>query len=74
MRSDDAYARFTVYFPTGEVLFTNPFARYDSTQAPTPARDGVHSVNLPLTVLYNAALLALLALLVFMFYIGIIKR
>ena len=74
MRSDDAYSRFTVYFPTGEVLFTNPFARYDSTQAPTPARDGVHSVNLPLTVLYNAALLALLALLVFMFYIGIIKR
>ena len=74
MKSDDAYARFTVYFPTGEVLFSNPFARYDSTQAPTPVRSGMHSVNLPLTVLYNAALLALLVLLVFMFYIGIIKR
>jgi hypothetical protein len=74
MKAEDAYARFTVYFPTGEVLFSNPFARYDAAQASSPVRDGMHSVNMVLTVLYNAVLLALLALLVFIFYRNIIKR
>ncbi len=74
MKAEDAYARFTVYFPAGEVLFSNPFARYDAAQASSPVRDGMHSVNMVLTVLYNAALLALLVLLVFVFYRSIIKR
>ena len=74
MKSGDAYARFTVYFPAGEVLFTNPFARYDAALAASPVRTGSHSVNWPLTVLYNAALIALLVLLLFIFYRRIIKR
>jgi hypothetical protein len=74
MKSEDAYARFTVYFPTGEVLFSNPFARYDSALASTPVREGQHCVNIPLTVLYNALLLALMVLLMFVFYRNIIKR
>ena len=74
MKSGDAYARFTVYFPAGEVLFTNPFARYDAALAASPVRTWSHSVNWPLTVLYNAALIALLVLLLFIFYRRIIKR
>jgi hypothetical protein len=74
MKDKDSYARFTVYFPTGEVLFSNPFARYDSALAPTPVRCGMHSVNIVLTALYNAALLALLVLFAFIFYRNIIKR
>jgi hypothetical protein len=74
MKGEDAYARFTVYFPTGEVLFSNPFARYDSALASTPVREGQHCVNIPLTVLYNAMLLAFMVLLVFVFYRNIIKR
>ena len=74
MKSNDAYARFTVYFPAGEVLFTNPFARYDAALAPSPVRTGLHGVNWSLTVLYNAALISLLVLLLFIFYRRIIKR
>ena len=74
MKSNDAYARFTVYFPAGEVLFTNPFARYDAALAPSPVRTGLHGVNWSLTVLYNAVLISLLVLLLFVFYRRIIKR
>ena len=74
MKSEDPYARFTVYFPTGEVIFSNPFARYDASKATSPVKSGMHHVNIPLTVLFNITLLALLALLVFTFYKTIIKR
>lgn len=77
MKSDDPYARFTVYFPSGEVLFSNPFARYDASVADTPFRDNQHQVNLLLTVLFNLMLLSLLALFVYSFYKtikSIIKR
>lgn len=49
----DTYARITAYFPGGEVIYTNPFARYDSSISPTPYSDPQHSVNLLLTILYN---------------------
>ena len=74
MKDDDPYVRFTIYFPTGEVIFSNPFARYDASKATSPVRSNLHTVNVLLTVLFNALLLALLALLVYMFYKTIIKR
>ena len=74
MKSEDPYARFTVYFPSGEVIFSNPFARYDASAADSPIRKDLYSVNIPLTVLFNTTLLALLALLVFTFYKTIIRR
>ena len=74
MKSEDAYARFTVYFPSGEVIFSNPFARYDASVTDSPVKEKPYSVNTPLSVLFNATLLALLALLVFTFYKTIIKR
>lgn len=74
MGDNDPYARFTVYFPSGEVIFSNPFARYDASKAESPTNNNQHSVNIPLTVLFNAILMALLALLVYTFYQNIIKR
>lgn len=74
MKDDDPYVRFTIYFPTGEVIFSNPFARYDASKATSPVRSNLHTVNVSLTVLFNALLLALLALLVYVFYKTIIKR
>ena len=74
MKDGDPYARFTVYFPGGEVLFSNPFARYDARISDSPVKSNLCSVNIPLTVLFNTALLALLSLLVFTFYKTVIKR
>ena len=74
MEDNDPYARFTVYFPSGEVIFSNPFARYDASKAESPTKNNLHSVNIPLTVLFNAILMALLAVLAYTFHKNIIKR
>lgn len=74
MKKEDSYARFIIDFPSGEVLFTNPFARYDKSKAESPINKNLYSVNVFLTILFNATLLALLAFLVFTFYKVIIKR
>lgn len=60
MKSHDTYARITAYFPDGEVIYSNPFARFDSSSADSPYDIPDHKVNIPLTVLYNLALLLLL--------------
>lgn len=59
----DSYARFTAYFPGGEVIYSNPFARYDAKKSESPKKAPSHSVNIILTILFNATLLVLLALL-----------
>lgn len=74
MRDDDPFARFTVYFPGGEVIYSNPFARYDADCADTPFREPRHNVNIPLTILFNTALLAMLAALIFLFYKKVIRQ
>ena len=63
MQPNDHYARITAYFPDGEVIYTNPFARYDASSAPTPAKEPMHRKNITLTILFNAALLALFIIL-----------
>ena len=59
MSPSDSYARITAYFPEGEVIYTNPFARYDASVSPDPFRGPTHEVNVFLTILYNLLLLVL---------------
>ena len=63
----DSYGRFTAYFSDGEVIYTNPFARYDAEVSASPFNT-THSVNIALTILYNAAVVAFAALLAFLLY------
>ena len=62
MASEDPYARFTAYFPDGEVIWSNPFARYDASVAESPIdKESSHSINLVLTILFNILLAAIAA-------------
>lgn len=60
-KADDHYARLTVFFPGGEVIYTNPFARYDSSRADNPFDNSPQQVNWLLTILYNLLVLLLMA-------------
>jgi len=60
-RPEDTYARLTAFFPEGEVIYSNPFARYDAAVAPDPFNNVPQEVDLVLTILYNLLLLALFA-------------
>ena len=53
MSHDTPYARLTAYFPGGEVIYTNPFARYDSALSETPYATDTNKVNIALSILYN---------------------
>ena len=61
MKPEDAYARLTAFFPGGEVIYTNPFARYDASVSDSPFDETPQEVDILLTVLYNLLLLALAA-------------
>jgi hypothetical protein len=69
---DEPYARITAYFPDGEVIYTNPFARYDASQYDMPQQNDQHSVNILYTLLFNLALL-LLVVGVALAYIKLLK-
>ena len=47
------------YFPKGEVIYTNAFARYDSAQSESPMCNAPQKVNFLLTILYNIAVILL---------------
>lgn len=51
--ANEPYARFVVYFNTGEVIYTNPFARYDKSLSDYPTTNSEHSINIALTIIYN---------------------
>lgn len=74
MKEEDPYARFTVYFNDGVVIYTNPFARYDASLCNSPIKSSTHSINIALTILFNTLLLILLTLQGILFYKIIIKR
>ena len=59
MKASDPYARITAFFPDGEVIYTNPFARYDSTVQSSPFDDSMPPINIFLTILFNLLLLAI---------------
>ncbi|MDE6769362.1 MAG: hypothetical protein K2J78_06530 [Muribaculaceae bacterium] len=60
MKPTDPYARITAYFPAGEVIYSNPFARYDASKATSPYVEPSHTVNVPLTILFNLLVTLLL--------------
>ena len=67
MRPTDSYGRFTAYFADGEVIYTNPFARYNAEVAESPFAT-MYNVNMVLTVLYNIVVAVLAMFIVFLFY------
>lgn len=71
---EDSYVRLTAFFPDGEVIYTNPFARYDAASGQSPYQEFGHSVNLPLTILYNLALLSLVLLIVYLIKITVRRK
>lgn len=73
MTNADTYARATAYFSEGEVIYTNPFARYDASVQDTPYRELSPEVNILLTVLFNLLLVAICLTSGYLFY-RIIKR
>ena len=61
LKHSDPYARITAYFPKGEVIYTNAFARYDASLSTDPFNDCGHEINVILTILFNLMLLLLAA-------------
>jgi hypothetical protein len=52
--------RITAYFPGGEVIYTNPFARYDASLQESPFKNELPKIDILLTIIFNLLLLALL--------------
>ena len=73
-RPEDHYARLTAWFPEGEVIYTNPFARYDATFSPDPFNNAPQAIDRLLTVLYNLFVLSLIALVVWLLFRLLFKR
>ena len=60
MKLSDSYVRITAYFPGGEVIYTNPFARYDASLQESPFKNELPKIDILLTIIFNLLLLALL--------------
>ncbi len=58
--ADEPYARFTAFFPGGEVLYSNPFARYDPSSGAGLFDKEPQKVNVFLTLLWNLFILVLM--------------
>ena len=59
MGPNEPYVRLTAFFPEGEVIYSNPFARYDSALAADPFDNSPQRVSVLWTILYNLLLLVL---------------
>ena len=57
MGAGESYARIIAYFPEGEVIYTNPFARYDAALNESPFNEAPLRVNIFMTLLFNLGLL-----------------
>lgn len=73
MRGGDAYARFVASYPDSLIIMSNPFARYDSSRASSPADRSYYVPNIPATVGYNLVVVLLIGGLIFC-YVNIVKR
>ena len=60
MAAEDPYARLTAFFSGGEVIYSNPFARYDSALEDDPFDNSPQKIDFLWTVLWNLLLLILL--------------
>ena len=74
MKESDPYVRVITHFPDGEVIYTNPFARYDASLEQSPFDNALPQINILLTILYNLTLLAIFLTNGYLFYKYIIKR
>lgn len=74
MADSDSYARITAYFTNGEVIYTNPFARYDASVQESPFNDKAPQINILLTILFNLMLLGICLADGYVFYKYVIKR
>ena len=59
MAATDPYARLTAFFRGGEVIYSNPFARYDSALEADPFDNSPQKIDFLWTVLWNLLLLVL---------------
>ena len=50
----EPYVHYTAYFDNGVVVYTNAFARFDSSKAATPYKESPHSINYFLTLLFRS--------------------
>ena len=73
MQCNDAYARFVASYPDSLIIMSNPFARYDSSRASSPADRSYYVPNIPATVGYNLVVVLLIGGLIFC-YVNIVKR
>lgn len=67
IRPEDSYARLTAWLPEGEVIYSNPFARYDASLAASPYSCTPQPVSITLTILFNLMLLAIAVGLILLF-------
>lgn len=74
IKHSDPYARITAYFPKGEVIYSNAFARYDSSVSDIPFNEEGHEIDALLTILFNLMLLALGAGDITLLYILLFKK
>jgi hypothetical protein len=74
MASHEPYARITAYFPDGEVIYTNAFARYDASASDSPFKKDSPKINISLTVLFNLLLVFLACVNITILYRLIFKR
>ena len=73
MLADDSYARIVAYFKDGEVIYTNPFARYDSSISETPFVEPSFKILPIQTILFNLICLLFAASVVFLLYKLVVK-
>ena len=60
MADSEPYCRFTAYMQGGEVIYANPFARYDANTSASPLDTQIPMIDTLSTILFNLAV-ALLA-------------
>ena len=68
MAESDPYCRFTAYMPSGEVIYSNPFARYDSSSCTSPLDTQMPRVDTLQTILFNLAVALLAAAVIALIY------
>ncbi len=73
MTETDTYARATAYFAEGEVIYTNPFARYDASKQANPFCVESPKIDIFLTILFNFLLFAICVAECYLIY-RVIKR
>lgn len=73
LQHDEPYARITAYIPSGEVIYSQPFARYNSATMAMPRNVCEHSINIPLTLIFNIAIVALVVAIV-VAYVKFLRR